>query len=216
MKLHTVVISYNRLELTKQAIESYLETVSVPYTLMVVDNASTDGTQEWLLNAPGFNVILLNENRYPGFATNHGFHHAPATATHLHRADNDFKFLPGWCEHVAEIFANTKVGQVGLRTGPEENFAQWNVGGNMIVRRDLWDQGLRYDERPWPEYSPGYSEDCYLSPAVEAMGFKWKRVLHPCIEPLASGSWTDPYYIRSYGDRGITPNPRDPTLPKPE
>ena len=33
MKLHTVFITYNRLELTKQAIASYLETVSVPFTM---------------------------------------------------------------------------------------------------------------------------------------------------------------------------------------
>ena len=48
VKIHTVFITYNRLELTKQAIESYLETVTVPYTYMVVDNASEDGTKEWL------------------------------------------------------------------------------------------------------------------------------------------------------------------------
>ena len=45
MKLHTVFITYNRLELTKRAIASYLETVSVSVLgFMVVDNGSTDGT----------------------------------------------------------------------------------------------------------------------------------------------------------------------------
>jgi len=52
LKLHTVFITYNRLELTKRTIESYLETVTLPFSLWVVDNASTDGTQEWIFLLP--------------------------------------------------------------------------------------------------------------------------------------------------------------------
>ena len=44
VNLHTVMVTYNRLELTKQAIASYLETATGPWSLIVVDNASTDGT----------------------------------------------------------------------------------------------------------------------------------------------------------------------------
>ncbi len=73
----------------------------------------------------------------------------------------------------------------------------------MVIRRELWDAGLRYDERPWPEYPAGYSEDSFLSPAVRDMGWRWCRVRRPCIESLASGDLSDPYYQRSYGERGI-------------
>lgn len=204
MKLHTVIVSYNRRELTERAITSYLNTVTVPYTLMVVDNGSDRETQEWLIcNGLLHEVLLLTENRYPGFACNRGFELAPADATHLHRADNDFAFLPGWCDHVQQSFTGDKIGQLGLRTDQEEMHAVWNVGGNMILRRELWDAGLRYDERPWPEYPAGYSEDSYLSPAVREMGWRWQRVRRPCIETLASGDWEDSYYSKSYGDRGI-------------
>lgn len=213
MKLHTVFITYNRLELTKQAIESYLETVSVPHTLAVVDNASTDGTREWLLHDFDYGIHLLNENRYPGFACNLGWTHAPVDATHLHRADNDFSFLPGWNLQLRTAFRDRKVGQVGLRTDEEEMYAPWNVGGNCVIRRELWDAGLRYDERPWPEFPPGYSEDSFFSPAVEALGYEWKRVKESAIRSLASGDWNDPYYAQSYGDRGIVPNAADPTAP---
>ena len=48
MNMHTVMVTYNRLELTKQAVESYLDTVVGPYSLLIVDNNSTDGTREWL------------------------------------------------------------------------------------------------------------------------------------------------------------------------
>ena len=213
MKLHTCIISYNRLQLTKQVIQSYLATISVPFTLVVVDNASESSTQEWLLTEYDYGLCLLGENRYPGFACNIGWGMAPADADFLHRADNDFKFLPGWCEQIKERFRRQKVGQVGLRTDEEEVFARWNVGGNCVIRRSLWDKGLRYDERPWYKFPPGYSEDSFLSPAVEELGYTWTRVKKPCIETLASGDWNDSYYQRSYGDRGIVPDPGDPSRP---
>ena len=205
MRLHSVFVTYNRLELTKVAISSYLETVSVPHTLCVVDNCSTDGTQMWLLNDFNDSVHLLQKNRYPGYACNLGWAQAPADADFLHRTDNDFKFLPGWCEQVERLFKTKKIGQVGLRTDVEEVYARWNVGGNCVIRRSLWDNGLRYDERPWPEYPPGYSEDSFFSPAIEEMGYTWRRVKKPAIESLASGDMNDPYYVRAYGDRGIVP-----------
>lgn len=201
MKLHTVFVTYNRLELTKQAISSYLETVGLPFTYIVVDNASTDGTWSWLANE-GHPHAHFGENLYPGPACNHGWAQAPDDATHLHRADNDFAFLPGWCEEVERCFGSTKIGQLGLRTRKEES-SLLNVGGNNIIRRDLWDKGLRYDERPWSEYPAGHTEDSMLSPAVKGMGYHWRRVARPCIRSLAPENPNDPYYIETWTARGI-------------
>lgn len=220
MKLHTVFITYNRLELTKQAIESYLETVSVPFTFLIVDNASTDGTQHWLhrkialserlnvLDIPkGSGFSILPENRYPGFATNHGWSGAPKDATHLQRADNDFIFLPGWCDEVELCFQmNHRLGQLGMRTDEEEMHNSHNVGGNCVIRRQLWDDGLRWDERSWPEIKvPGYTEDSFMSPAVSKMGWEWSRVKHTCIQSISFEDLNDPYYQQTWADRGILP-----------
>jgi hypothetical protein len=219
VKLHTVFITHNRLELTKRAIASYLETVTVPRSLWVVDNASTDGTPKWIgenLTEVGMGHSVLPENRYPGWATNHGweaveFAGIASDATHLHRADNDHIFLPGWCEHVQERFeADRRIGQVGLRTAAEEGHIQQNTGGNCVIRRELWDEGLRWDERTWPqlrdEIAPGHTEDSLFSPAVKAMGYRWTRVKKPCIQPISPETYDDPdwpYYVKSFTDRGI-------------
>lgn len=216
MKLHTVFITHNRLELTKRAIGSYLDTVTVPYSFMVVDNCSEDGTYAWLHeqfekswgNETGF--FALGKNYYPGYATNLGWEKAPDDATHLQRADNDFIFRPNWCEEVERMFQNRRLGQLGMRTDEEELFAKWNVGGNNIIRRELWDKGLRYDERPWPqirdEVSCGSSEDSLFSPAVKKMGYRWDRVEKPCIINIDEKDRDDPYYQRSFADRGIDIN----------
>ena len=215
VKLHTVFITHNRLELTKRAIASWVETTDVfSRTMSVVDNGSTDGTAEWLWESGEFNrrtLHLLDENRYPGFAANLGWADADERITHLHRADNDHVFLPGWCEAVEREFQSEKVGLVGLRTSEEELHERWNTGGNCVIRRELWDQGLRWDERTWPELrdqlGEGITEDSLMAPAVVKMGYTWTRVRRPCIQPISSEvpdtdpDW--PYYLKTFRDRGI-------------
>jgi glycosyltransferase involved in cell wall biosynthesis len=210
MNMHSVMVTYNRLDLTTQALTSYREHTVGPWTLTVVDNDSTDETREWLLancEEFPFYVMLLPENRYPGFATNRGWEVAPEDTVLLHRADNDFVFLPGWDTHVRLRFStDVRLGQLGLRTDEEELHNQHNVGGNCVIRKQLFDEGLRYDERPWPKIAkkvPGYTEDSFLSPQVKKMGWEWGRVTEPCIRPISSEDPEDEYYIRSWRDRGI-------------
>ena len=203
MKIHTVFISYKRLELLRQALESYFETITLPHSVVVVDNGSP-GSEEMLTWEFGPVIYYrLKQNHYPGFACNRGWEMAPANATHLHRADNDFNFLPGWCEEVARRFRDPKLGQLGLRTDKQEGAGELNVGGNCVIRRDLWDAGLRYDETPWPELPVGFSEDSFFSPAVEKMGFKWRRARTTCITPNETVDVDDPYYHESWGARRI-------------
>lgn len=211
MNIHTVMVTYNRLELTKQAVASYFETRTGPGTLDVVDNGSTDGTVEWLYEEArvrdDFGTHLLGENKYPGYATNFGWELAPDDTVLLHRADNDFVFLPDWETHVRLQFsANEDLGQLGLRTDDEELHNHHNVGGNCVIRKALWDEGLRYDERSWPEISakvPGYTEDSFLSPRVRKMGWEWARVTQPCIRSISVESPEDEYYVRTWTDRGM-------------
>lgn len=59
MSVAAITITYNRLELTKQTMESFYAKTSVDYHL-VIDNGSTDGTQEWLKDK--FDNICLDKN----------------------------------------------------------------------------------------------------------------------------------------------------------
>lgn len=207
MHIHSVIVSFNRLELLQRCYASYVETITVPHTLVIVDNASRNDTRQWLSRevSPEHQVIFLEQNRFPGFACNRGWETMPPQTTHLHRSDNDFVFLPGWCEEVLARFTK-QVGQVGLRTKREEMAIQTNVGGNNVILRELWDNGLRYDERPWgAEYPSGWTEDSLFSPAVIKMGYKWRRVKHPCIVPISTEDPNDPYYKETWRLRGISP-----------
>jgi glycosyltransferase involved in cell wall biosynthesis len=208
MHLHSVIVSFNRLELLKRCYATYKATVSIPHSLVIVDNRSENETRQWLTEhvSPVDQVLFLEHNRFPGYACNRGWELMPPETTFLHRSDNDFGYLHGWCETFLERFSK-KVGQVGLRTNEEEEFAPFNVGGNNVIRRALWDAGLRYDERPWghPEIPKGWTEDSLLSPAIKEMGWGWTRVKRAAIMPLSVEDPNDPYYQRTWRLRGITP-----------
>ena len=205
MKLHTCMISYQRPEALKRSLASYLETVSLPFTLVVVDNGSGPEVTEWLRDEYDHGLILLGENKYPGYACNRGWETAPKDATHLHRADNDFIYREGWCDEVEERFSeDPKLGQLGLLTDEQEAYAPSNVGGNNIVLRKLWKKGLRYDERPWTELDPGFSEDSFLSPVILQYGYKWGRVRRLIIDGITTPDPKDPYYIETYASRRIS------------
>jgi glycosyltransferase involved in cell wall biosynthesis len=197
-RLHTTIVSFNRPELLKRTVESYLETVTLPYSLIIVDNGSDDTS--WLARIDTPLAVLLGENRYPGYAANHGFAYADEDVSFLHRSDSDMEYQPGWCEEVVERFQDPTLGQLGLRTLEEEgNHAA--VGGNAVFRRELWDAGLRYDERPWTEVP---FEDATMSRKVHRLGYRWDRVQRPCALHIGIASRDDPYYQQTFADRGIT------------
>lgn len=77
MKRLIVLVTYNRLGYTKRTLRALWDTIEVPYYLVIADNASTDGTKEYLEGLPARNradkVIINPDNYYPGKATNIGW-----------------------------------------------------------------------------------------------------------------------------------------------
>ncbi len=86
------MVTYNRLEFTRQAIEALLSNTDFPNVLTVVDNASTDGTREYLraLHARGAikNLVLLEENVGVAKASNLAWSLEPGADWYL-KLDND-------------------------------------------------------------------------------------------------------------------------------
>ncbi len=201
--IHSVIVSYNRRDLTAETLESYLATVTLPYSLVIVDNGSRRDVQEWLGSLP-VRVLLLRVNMYPGYATNRGFDLAPPEATLLHRIDNDTRFLPGWCDDVVEAFKDPGVGQYGLIASGDEETAfwpTWPVGGASIIRRSLWDEGLRYEEIIWTPEASG--EDQQLTRDVWARGYTRVFSSRPTMEYLNVTEDGDDYYRQTHEARGL-------------
>ena len=57
-----MMVTYNRLELTKQTIDCIIENTKYPFELCIIDNGSTDGTVDWLEREFEFKKLILNKN----------------------------------------------------------------------------------------------------------------------------------------------------------
>lgn len=199
MRLLICLITYERLVYTKRTLESLWDNISdsANYFLVVVDNASTDGTQKYLKNLKKrgrINILILNsENYYPGKACNIGWETGLEVyePTHLMRLDNDIQLEKNWDLCVAQYFeAIPELGQLGIeheaietpkaelkkRTINSFTINEWPgvVGGPMIMPKKLWDKGVRYDETPWTKMKsnePAMQEDSKLSQRIKSMGY---------------------------------------------
>ncbi|MBR1839866.1 MAG: glycosyltransferase family 2 protein [Prevotella sp.] len=64
MKIYAVIVTYNRLPLLKECIETVRQQSSQLHEIVIVDNNSTDGTHEYLegIKTDGFSIVHLPEN----------------------------------------------------------------------------------------------------------------------------------------------------------
>lgn len=230
MKLLISLVTYNRLDYTKKTLRDLFRTIEVPYYLVVVDNNSTDGTKEYLQRHEKRNridrVILNPDNYYPGKATNIGWEQGLRDypeATHLMRLDNDMHLEKGWDTKAEEYFSKIpELGQLGLDhealDHPQAplrvlningmNLNPWPgcVGGPNIIRRKIWDMGLRYLELMWNDgrNSP-LQEDSQFSKAIQNRGYLTGHMTEKLSWTFANAdNWKDypDYYKRTMIERG--------------
>jgi len=110
-----VMLTYNKQELTKNCIDSFLANTKTPCRLIVIDNCSTDETREYLSTLKDtsickFKVIFNRENRGFVGGMNQGIE--LSRAPYICLANNDLLFGPGWLAEMISVFA--KFDQVGL------------------------------------------------------------------------------------------------------
>ena len=153
----TCVVTHNRLAYSQRCIESLYQSRRPGDQLVVVDNASDDGTVDWLHDYSlrrGVKVIFNTDNRYPGAACNQGWD--TLSTTLLHRSDNDIEYLPGWQDEV-ESQLTDGIALLGILNLHEDNgepepaegvdFPD-TVGGNVVIPAHLFPL-LRWEEKPW-------------------------------------------------------------------
>jgi GT2 family glycosyltransferase len=89
MKISIIIVNYNTKELTEQCLQSiYQETQDVDFEIIIVDNASADGSQELLRNKfPNVKLIKNTENVGFGRANNLGAKYAKGKYLFLLNSD---------------------------------------------------------------------------------------------------------------------------------
>ena len=104
MNLWVVVPAYNEAALIPGTLAALRAQTDTDFTLLVVDNGSTDGTAS-LAGDAGV-PVLVEPEKGVGCAVDTGFRHAVAHgATHIARTDADCLPRPGWITGVRAGFA---------------------------------------------------------------------------------------------------------------
>lgn len=160
MNIALVFVTYNRLEYTKKALGRILEDTNEEFDLYIWDNASEDGTQEYLKNEvkdPRIqDVILSKENVGQTAAINKIW--SSSKADLLGKLDNDCLVTPGWTRTLAKAHEDIpKLGVVACWHYFEDDFNYelakhkiqqfgkhqilrhpWTCGTGLLIKRDTY------------------------------------------------------------------------------
>lgn len=135
LTLSVVIPTWNRLQDLRRTLASLAAHDGPPFEVIVVDNASTDGTAAWVAEEhPGVRVIRLDRNLGPTGARNAGV--AQARADYVVLLDSDTEPLPGAFSEIASHFdADPGLGainglQIDLRT--QRPWWWWGPHGHPV------------------------------------------------------------------------------------
>lgn len=212
-----VLVTYNKVALTLQCIESIYRHTEVPFEVIVVDNASADGTADKLraLGKEGLRVIANSDNLGFGEGCNVG-----AQASHgdyLVFLNNDTLVPQGWLRRLLNaLHAHPGLGAVGPVTNVASN-AQLLGGdydpsaasfeaeatrcavreaGNLSMLRRLIGFCIVLPRKAWDAvggfdkgFGVGHYEDDDLSLRLERHGYKLAAALDVYVHHFAGSSF---------------------------
>ncbi|MFN2197129.1 MAG: glycosyltransferase [Anaerolineales bacterium] len=130
-----ILLTYNSLNYTRQCLESiYTKTIYPEFEVIVVDNASTDGTPEFLEAASveyeNFKIQLNDHNE--GFARGNNQGVQLADGEYLVFLNNDTIVTEGWLTALLGHLDNPQIGMVGPVTNSSSNETRILVGYDQI------------------------------------------------------------------------------------
>ena len=137
-----VVVTYNNVDLTRACLESIYERTEWPrFEVIVVDNASSDGTRRYLEGAPARFPdlgVVLNEKNW-GFAAGNNIGLRQARGDYLVLLNNDTVVTRGWLSTlIRHLHADPKLGLIGPVTNEVGNEAKVEIGYATVEDMPAW------------------------------------------------------------------------------
>ncbi|WP_051624041.1 glycosyltransferase [Clostridium akagii] len=198
MKTSIIILTYNNLQFTKQCIESIRKNTRLgTYEIIVVDNASSDGTKDWLNEQDDIVSILNSENNGFPKGCNQGIE--ASKGDNILLLNNDVIVTYNWLENMLQcLYSSENVGAVGPVSNNVSYYQQipvnytslyelnqfatkynvsnpmkWEeriklIGFCMLIKRSVLEKTGLLDER----FSPGNFEDDDLSLRIRNEGYK--------------------------------------------
>lgn len=198
-KTSIVILTYNNLAFNQACIESIRRlTQQDTYEIIVVDNASTDGTAEWLKAQKDLKLILNSENLGFPKGCNQGIE-AASSGNDILLLNNDTIVTPNWLVNLKiALHSQREIGAVGAVTNSCSNlqvlksdfkdfkallaFAEQNnisdpsrweerlrlIGFCLLIKRETVNQVGFLEER----FTPGNYEDDDYSLRIRQAGYR--------------------------------------------
>jgi GT2 family glycosyltransferase/glycosyltransferase involved in cell wall biosynthesis len=145
-----VIVTYNNMALTQTCLESILRNTGHPnYEVIVVDNASTDGTRPYLRHMaerhPEIRAIINATNLGFAHANNQGL--AASRGAHLVLLNNDTVVPGGWLSRLIQHLRDPQIGLVGPVTNFVGNEARVEVTYSTWAEMERYaaDRARRFD-----------------------------------------------------------------------
>ncbi|HKQ04907.1 MAG TPA: glycosyltransferase [Blastocatellia bacterium] len=141
-KASIIIVTFNNLALNRLCVESlYARTEWPNFEVIIIDNASSDGTPDYLREAerelPDLRVILNDENLGFAKANNQGLRRA--TGELLVLLNNDTVVTRGWMTAmIRHLYAERVIGLIGPVTNAISNEARIEVGYESIGEMPGW------------------------------------------------------------------------------
>ena len=194
-----IIPSYNAGGLLKKNLPQVLKNSPQVGKIIIVDNGSTDDTQEVKKLSPKITIIHNQKNQFFTIAVNQGFQASKANLVVL--INNDVLPQKDYIRNALKYFKDPKVfavtfnekhsswpqvswenGKYQYTQGKDKTkpiYSAWGSGGSAIFKRTIWNQLEGFNEI----YSPGYWEDIDISWRAWKKGFKvvWEptaKVIH--------------------------------------
>jgi GT2 family glycosyltransferase/glycosyltransferase involved in cell wall biosynthesis len=113
-----IIPVFNKLAFTRQCLERLARDTTVPFEVVIVDNASSDGTQAWFETPRrfGFPLTYIRNESNLGFSRANNVGAARSAADYLLFLNNDTLPTAGWLRAmVAVARRDARVGVVGIK-----------------------------------------------------------------------------------------------------
>jgi GT2 family glycosyltransferase len=179
-----MIVTFNRLQLTKTTIKDLYKTAGREFNLVIVDNGSTDGTVEYLKSLKDITLILNNKNKGIAIGRNIALLEADKLKTdYFCTADNDVKMPDGWLEECIKILeANKGYGAIGVSFEPKpyplvtkngytfQDKSAGNLGTAISVFRKQLHQMIGFFNTEYSEFYGLEDSDFFMRARVA--GFK--------------------------------------------